>query len=330
MNDLISVIVPVYNVSTYLSECIDSIIKQTYKKLEIILVDDGSTDNSASICDNYAKKDNRIKVIHKKNGGVSSTRNAGIDNANGKYICFIDSDDYILDNYIESLYNNMINDIDLVCCGYSVFNENETKNYLLNKTNNEKKILKSSILSLKYALNNNFYTARSCSAKIYKLDVIKNNNIRFNDDIYLLEDGIFNLKYLKYINKISIIEDALYYYRQIISSASHKYNDDQLEQYQKVEKVILNYIDNDSEKDYYYVICYQHLLTFISRNIRFKRNRKNNVKDIKFQCKNNYKDVIKKVKYSNLYLSEKVTLFLLKLRLYNILYFMFTLREKIK
>lgn len=105
MNELISVIVPIYNVEKYLNKCVDSLLNQTYKKLEIILVNDGSPDNCGKICDDYEKKDNRIKVIHKKNGGLSDARNVGLKNANGKYVCFIDSDDYVTEDYIEYLYN---------------------------------------------------------------------------------------------------------------------------------------------------------------------------------------------------------------------------------
>ena len=92
-NDLVSIVVPIYNVEKYLKKCIDSIINQTYKNIEIILVDDGSTDNCGKICDEYTKTDNRIVVIHKKNGGLSDARNAGLDIAKGKYIAFVDSDD---------------------------------------------------------------------------------------------------------------------------------------------------------------------------------------------------------------------------------------------
>ena len=102
---LISVIVPVYNVEKYLNKCVDSIINQTYKNLEIILVDDGSPDNCPKICDDYSKKDNRIVVIHKNNGGLSDARNAGIDIANGEYLSFVDSDDYIDEKYVEVLYD---------------------------------------------------------------------------------------------------------------------------------------------------------------------------------------------------------------------------------
>lgn len=105
--ELISVIIPVYKVECYLSKCVESIINQTYKNIEIILVDDGSPDNCGRICDEYALKDNRIKVIHTKNGGVSSARNAGIDASTGSFITFVDSDDYISQNYIETLYKNL-------------------------------------------------------------------------------------------------------------------------------------------------------------------------------------------------------------------------------
>ena len=103
--DLISVIVPVYNVEKYLDKCIQSIVDQTYTNLEIILVDDGSPDNSGAICDEWAEKDNRIKVIHKANGGLSDARNAGLDIATGEYIAFVDSDDYIELDFYDKLYN---------------------------------------------------------------------------------------------------------------------------------------------------------------------------------------------------------------------------------
>lgn len=105
MEDLITIVVPIYKVQDYLEKCIHSILKQTYKNLEIILVDDGSPDNCGNICDEYAKKDNRIKVIHKENGGLSDARNVGIEIATGKYITFVDSDDYITDDYIAYLYD---------------------------------------------------------------------------------------------------------------------------------------------------------------------------------------------------------------------------------
>lgn len=115
---LISVIVPVYNVEKYLDKCVDSIVNQTYKNLEIILVDDGSPDNCPKMCDDWARKDKRIRVIHKKNGGVSSARNLGINNANGECIGFVDSDDWIEKKYIQKLYETLIQEgADIALCG---------------------------------------------------------------------------------------------------------------------------------------------------------------------------------------------------------------------
>ena len=120
--ELISIIVPVYKAEKYLSECIDSIISQTYENFELILIDDGSPDNSGKICDEYAEKDKRIKVIHKENAGVSSARNIGLDNASGEYIAFIDSDDFVDKQYLEKLHCNLKhNDADISLCRLSYY-----------------------------------------------------------------------------------------------------------------------------------------------------------------------------------------------------------------
>ena len=126
MENLISVIVPVYNIEAYLRKCIDSILAQTYTNLEIILVDDGSTDNSGEICNEYAAKDARIRVIHKGNGGLSSARNTGIDIATGKYIGFVDSDDYLAPDMYEKLLGAIVNNhADISVCNVHHVDENE-------------------------------------------------------------------------------------------------------------------------------------------------------------------------------------------------------------
>lgn len=128
MNEIkVSVIVPIYNVEEYLRRCVDSILNQTYQNMEIILVDDGSTDGSAIICDNYEKKDDRIVVIHKKNGGLSDARNEGIKKSTGEYIAFVDSDDYINEKYVEMLLNAAIeNDAEIAFCGFERVNDVKT------------------------------------------------------------------------------------------------------------------------------------------------------------------------------------------------------------
>lgn len=124
---LVSVIIPVYNVQDYLARCIDSVVTQTYHELQILLVDDGSTDSSGSICDDYAKKDQRITVIHKKNGGLSDARNAGLDAMNGNYVTFIDADDYVHPQFVELLLNTIINTgAQIAVCHWKQLKESDT------------------------------------------------------------------------------------------------------------------------------------------------------------------------------------------------------------
>ena len=125
MSELITVIIPVYNVERYIIKCIDSVIFQTYTNLEILLIDDGSTDESGKICDTYVKKDKRIKVSHKTNGGLSSARNCGLNHATGEYIAFIDSDDFVKNNFIQTLYERIIIEkSDIAVCNFDYVDEN--------------------------------------------------------------------------------------------------------------------------------------------------------------------------------------------------------------
>lgn len=131
---VISIIVPIYKVELYLEECIDSILEQTHHNLEIILVNDGSPDNCGKICDEYAVKDNRIKVIYKKNGGLSDARNIGIEACSGEYVAFIDSDDILHPQFIEILFRNLVlNNADISCCNFQTFKHSSDINYLLSE-----------------------------------------------------------------------------------------------------------------------------------------------------------------------------------------------------
>lgn len=210
--DLVSIIVPIYNTSNYLYELIKSIQKQKYKNLEIILIDDGSTDNSREICEKFGKKDNRVLFFSKENEGVSIARNFGLDKAKGKYIFFADSDDILDENCILNFISE-IKDYDLICAGYyEMF-----KNKIIEKkiTNAKGEIEKDDFL--KGVLNNNNIKGFLWN-KFFRKDIIDKFNIKFEENINFLEDTLFVCNYIKYCNKICMIPSTLYYYRMRKSS----------------------------------------------------------------------------------------------------------------
>ena len=192
-NELVSIVIPIYNVEKYIEKCLDSVIKQTYKNIEIILVDDGSPDNCGKICDSYANNDKRIQVIHKENGGLSDARNVGIERANGKYITFVDSDDYIELDYIEYLYTliKKYNTKISLCKVNVVYNEKDTN--LQRDKNNEIDYKWTKVQTLEDILYAKNFDV-SAYAKMYLTEDFK--NIRYpkgklfedNDTTYKLID----------------------------------------------------------------------------------------------------------------------------------------------
>lgn len=205
MEEKISVIVPVYKVEKYINRCIDSILNQTYKNIEIILVDDGSPDNCGEICDKYAEKDNRIKVFHKKNEGVSIARNIGIENANGSYITFVDSDDYIGENYLLELYRMCIdNKSEISICGF----KSEINNIIIDN----KKIIKKKMNSkeaLKELFKERIYYG-NVWAKMFKRNIIE--NIKFDHKLEIGEDLDFCYQSFKKAENIYVDTSKMQYY----------------------------------------------------------------------------------------------------------------------
>lgn len=207
---IVSVIVPVYNVEAYLERCIASLISQTLENIEIILVDDGSTDNSPGICDKAAEVHHNITVIHKENGGVSSARNAGLDIATGKYISFIDSDDYVEPDMMELMVGRAEADgSQLVQCDITRHIKSEVKNNFFNVKNGN--------LDLKNHNLNEFNQIFGSDIsvflwdKIYERSIIENHKIRYLDMKYVLsEDQLFLICYCRFANQISFVDKALY------------------------------------------------------------------------------------------------------------------------
>lgn len=219
---MISIVVPVYNTEKYLPECIESILNQAYKDLEIILVDDGSTDSSLMICRKYKDRDSRIKVFHKENSGVSATRNMGIENATGEYISFCDSDDVIAPKLYETLLKQLEQqDVDRVCGGYEYLYPNGHTLYCKPRLA-DGKYLKNDLLSMMIddgTLSGFLFSGvNNC---IFKKSIIDENNIRFKEDIKYNEDSLFSFEYALYSNGIySLQSHPFYSYRQHTSSAT--------------------------------------------------------------------------------------------------------------
>lgn len=242
MEELISVIVPIYNAEKYLNICIQSIVDQTYRNLQIILVDDGSTDLSFEICDNWGEKDSRIKVLHQKNQGAAMAKNQGLDLARGELITFVDSDDCIKKNMYEKLYKLMKNkQCDIVECNYQSF-----ENIILNEQDiiKEKIEICNNIKAMEYLIDNSKIKPVVWN-KLYKRSVI--NNTRFPKGRYI-DDEFWIYKVIDKANKIGIINDKLYLYRQHQTSImGRKYNIKRLDAVDAMNERMLYIRENKPE-----------------------------------------------------------------------------------
>ena len=209
MVDLISVIIPVYNVEPYLKKCLDSVVTQTYKEIEIILVDDGSTDGSGLICDEYAAQDKRIKVIRKQNGGLSDARNVGLDQCNGRYVTFIDSDDYVASDYIERLYRILVEyNADIAVCDYFEFYDDEP---VQTPEKGEKIIVFDKLQALEQLYGKYSTQMTVACSKLYKTELFK--DLRFpvgkvHEDMFMAHRVLYKS------NGVVLTTRKLYFYRK--------------------------------------------------------------------------------------------------------------------
>ena len=329
MEDLITVVVPIYKLEKYLKKCIDSIIKQTYKNLEIILVDDGSPDKCPQICDEYVKKDSRIKVIHKKNGGVSSARNLGIKSANGIWIAFIDADDWIEEKYFEELiYNAKENGAEVSLCGYNRVVNSERKEKILNS--------KSEILNSKEYLIKALNPQTGYGfvhLKIIRRDIIK--DVQFNQNLVVGEDALFNVAIAPNINKAIYCNKALYNYRINSESVVKKFDNNYAKKYlrsmQECKKYILETYKDDKQiiQNYYNYVGFHVMLVAVNFCYHPDNKIKNRRKLLKEVCNYpEFKEGIRKSNYENLSLTRKITLFTLKNKLYFFTSIICKIRQK--
>lgn len=233
----VSIIIPIYNVEKYLDKCVQSAINQTLQDIEIILVDDESPDSCPQMCDDFAKKDSRIKVLHRNNGGLGFARNSGIDVATGEYVTFLDSDDFVDLNTYEHLYNiAKTNSLDAIYYNFKRFTcENEvqpgiaTTDIKTYKGDGIKELMLDIIASEPEAKVDHKIQCSSCTA-MYRMDIIKKNNVRFHSERELIsEDLILNLDFLKHAKSVAFNSGEYYHYRVNPTSLSSTVRTDRIE-----------------------------------------------------------------------------------------------------
>ncbi len=309
---LISVIVPVYNVEKFLIKCLESIVNQTYKDLEIILVDDGSTDTSGTICDAYKEKDNRIKVIHKKNEGLSEARNTGLMLATGDYISFIDSDDFIeLDMYTYLISNMQKVDADIGICGTFIDYEDGKS---ITKNNSKEEVLNNKEALIKLNSFSSFDMA--VWNKLYKKKILENIKFPFGKKS---EDYFVMYRYFDRAKKVVVLPKCKYHYfqRKNSISRSKKISYDYIEgSKQQKDFFEKNYTDisfvANTAYAFSYIATYNHCIGY---NIKLDKEKK---KLFKTEVKEYLSDVI-----NNIYISSskkmQAILFSRSLTIYKII-----------
>lgn len=268
MDQLVSLIVPVYNVEEHLSACVESILKQSYENLQIILVDDGSTDLSSTICDEYARKDDRVKVVHKKNGGLSSARNAGLDIATGKFVAFIDSDDFISNNFVSTMALHMEEKDDRIACvGFREFEDEKNINYEVMSADklfrNTKVTIYDSFQAVRSLFDNNGICNYAWN-KMYPLRLF--DDIRFPEGRKMEDLGTTYLLFEK-CRDVVYTSVPLYWYRQrsnsILHSPDKKFYIDKYElaklRYLNLAKTYGNFDENLDFMYYTIFECHRYL-----------------------------------------------------------------------
>lgn len=268
-NSLVSIVIPVYNGQNHIRKCIESLLKQTYENIEIVVVNDGSSDNTDLVLDDVQKEDQRIRVVNQENKGVSYARNVGITFANGEYLLFVDSDDSLKENAIETIMKSIDNDSDLVVFGFSVIGNDNRKNdtkVLSNLKNSkaDKYTLLQAVLSTKENIYG--YAWRS----LYSVKLLKSYELLFPEGIKISEDYLFFVKSIYYSNKVTIIDKELYNYNLGSSSMSTKYIPSLLHDMNYVNNWIYENIikTNISFLPGYYCLVVNTYLRFVQNSFR--------------------------------------------------------------
>lgn len=329
-NEKVSVIVPIYNSQKTLNDCIKSVLNQTYKNFELILIDDGSSDNSRYICEEYERIDQRVKVFFQQNSGPSVARNVGIGNATGKYILFVDSDDYIENDMLyELIHNAEIENADLVVCGMIVDMYNLSGELVSSKVCkltpriiNDNCKIPQNIIDL---VENEKISGPYC--KLIRRDIIVKHDILMPINIILQEDLYFSLKVLEYVNKLIVIEGCYYHYNKgSTKSITSRYFPNKYEMTNEVHDLLVNfYMNRCDEIDILKRINFIYVKNTYAAFINLFHSDCTMSKQKKLEY---IKNIIKSFKYSNVIscaykkgIKYNVLLFLLKTKNKNLLYY---------
>lgn len=340
MEPLISIIVPIYNVSKYLDRCMDTILNQTYKNLEIIMVDDESPDDCGKKCDEYAKKDERIVVIHKENAGLGMARNSGLEVAKGKYVGFIDSDDYVSIDMFQKLYKTLQKNNADTCFGryYDVDSEGnarEAREYykrVLYKKDQVKELILGMIGSLP-GEPGDVEIGMSVWKSLYSMELIKEYNLRFpSEREFISEDIVFHMEYLQKAQCVAVCDNFGYYYCDNGASLTKSYKADRFER----EKILYQKEINELRKIFptaeFEQRLYKSFLGRVRRCISQEVNVNSNKKIVKFNIKQICKDeliqlVIKRFDNKKTQVTKRMVNSFIKYKIIVALYCIFKVKK---
>lgn len=333
-----SLILPVYNVEKYVKRCVNSLLRQEYTDYEIILVDDGSTDSSGSICDKLADKNNNIFAYHKENGGLSDARNYGMDRAKGNYILFIDSDDWVDEKLLISLHNHLNkSNVDILKFGFQKMQEGNYKNTFFSYFNigvYDRRQIEETILPYTIGPKRLFcYEQNACKSvwsHVYSLNFLRENNIRFVSEREILnEDHLFNLHTLLYAKSLEVTHYILYYYDYREGSLSKRYITNEFERKLKLHREYKLLLERNGlferYETPYYSECVDGFYACISNECCcWDETSKYAVQNIKkiLNCKECEISLLK-CKRSNMNLKGKVIYWLMRLKFAYLMYILY-------
>ena len=345
----VSVIVPVYNVEKYIEKCVDSIIHQTLKEIEIILVDDGSTDRSGILLDSYQKDDKRIVVIHKNNAGVSAARNDGIKCSKGRYLYIMDSDDYLELNALEKMYKVATEqNVDIVMADHSTFvddGEFVSHHFFSHEFVTRDKNILEAIQRMVLHFNYSPYRVSGDSAlgiappwtRLVKAELIKNNGLQFDSYVKgIFDDGLFALEEMQICNSLAYIQTEIYKYRLLSSSLVHKYNPNRVEINKRISERLNDFtVKNEKNEDFKKAVYSRQIMNFVNLldtyylNQQYKKNIFNKIRMIKESSNDQaYYEAFKKCDLRYLTKTQVIVARLIKTKLYFLIPAFFWVRSK--